>query len=358
MKLSHNIIEEIKMWNGFEEFNGKNIEVISDDSEISSDCEITLLMKAIEEDNVNAVKELCDAGVNVNRIAKGIEQTPLLCISENSINSVEISKILIDKGANVNYINVIIDEIFTSPLINAVKNGDIELIKLLIDNGANVNSDNSSALKMANESSQKNAIELLLKNGVENETNYQIENEEEFDPFKRIDDLLLKYKKDEIDENPQLQNEIKIKSINQNINIKKLSLFSKLFYSKATNNLLNELNIAEQELNNQSFFLVKKNIKKIIFKDSKKSVNNGKSLKSTIYYLISNISGDLFESGKYNFKTLFGEFDNGYHLLDLFEKSIEKLVEMNEITKETGLREKNAIRENMKSLISQKLPFY
>mgnify|MGYP000256074916 CR=1 FL=1 len=208
MRLSTETAATIKKWKGFEDFDDENVEYVSKDPEIFSDCELTLLMKAIEEDDVEVVQALCDAGVNVNRVAKETNQVPLMCFDEDSLNSAEISKILIAFGADVNYLrpscfNDIesFNGLFSSPLIDAIDAGDfqrvkllidsgadvnlcsvkngfcaisqlnpmnndyLKILKLLVDNGANINADNSSALKMAVEIGNIKAIELLLENG-------------------------------------------------------------------------------------------------------------------------------------------------------------------------------------------------
>lgn len=139
------IYKEINQWIGFEDFDGKDIEALSKDPEIFSDCEVTILMKAIEEDNLEVVKALCKAGANVNRIAKGTDQTPLICFEEESKNSTEIAKVLIEYGADVNYIRPFDLEddtfyyLFSSPLMNAIASGNYERVKLLINSGAEVN---------------------------------------------------------------------------------------------------------------------------------------------------------------------------------------------------------------------------
>jgi len=207
MKLTPETITEINKWTGFEDFDGKDIEVVSKDPEIFSDCEVTILMKAIEEGNLEVVKSLCKAGANVNRVAKGTDQTPLICFEEESKNSTEIAKVLIEYGADVNYIRPFdleddtFNYLFSSPLMNAIDSGNYERVKLLINSGAevnaclvengycaisslnpehkdyleilkllieknaNVNADNSCALKMAIEIGNIKAIKLLLESG-------------------------------------------------------------------------------------------------------------------------------------------------------------------------------------------------
>jgi Ankyrin repeat. len=98
-------IEEIRNWNGFQNFDGKNIEYNSQDEDIFEGYEVSVLMEAIRRGEIEIVENLCKAGANVNRIVKETHQTPLICFDDESENSTEIAKILIDYGANVNYLS-------------------------------------------------------------------------------------------------------------------------------------------------------------------------------------------------------------------------------------------------------------
>jgi len=205
--LPKKIVEKIQKWNGFSEFNGMDVEYNSRDEEIFEGCEVSVLMEAIRKGNIEIVGALCKAGANVNRIAKETDQTPLISFEEESKNSPEIAKILIDYGADVNYLRPFdleddtFNYLFSSPLTDAINAGNFEriellidsgakvnlcliengycaitqlhpkhddylqILKLLIENGANVNADNSSALKMAIEIGNIKAIQLLLDSG-------------------------------------------------------------------------------------------------------------------------------------------------------------------------------------------------
>ena len=60
-------------------------------------------------------------------------QTPLICAIEN--NKLDVAKILIDNGANINTA----DNEGESPLISAIWNEHLEMAKTLVDKGANIN---------------------------------------------------------------------------------------------------------------------------------------------------------------------------------------------------------------------------
>ncbi len=84
-------------------------------------------------------------------------------------NRLEVSKLLIEKGADVNAFGN-----GNTPLILAatsgMKKGDIELAKLLIKNGANVNlpsEDGVTALMMAAEKGDTEFVTLLLENSAD-----------------------------------------------------------------------------------------------------------------------------------------------------------------------------------------------
>lgn len=143
-KLSEKSISEIQNWKGFKHFDGTNIEYNSQNSEIFSDCEVSVLMQAIAEENLTIIRELCDLGANVNRIAKGYEESPLLYFEKESNKILEITKILVSYGADINYFKTY-DELFdegrhfTNPLSNACEFGNYELVKYLLENGAKIN---------------------------------------------------------------------------------------------------------------------------------------------------------------------------------------------------------------------------
>lgn len=86
--------------------------------------------------------------------------TPLMTAVKN--NNMEITKMLIEKGADVNDITINSRE---SAIFFAVNNDNIEIVKLLISKGADVNMVNAYAqtpLTIAVEKGNKKMINLLL----------------------------------------------------------------------------------------------------------------------------------------------------------------------------------------------------
>lgn len=94
------------------------------------------LEKAIKTQNLNLVKQLIDKGVDVNSINSSGD-TPLLVatrIMYNKTSIHDIIKLLIEKGANIYYLN-------PNTQITPIDQGynDILTLKIFINNGLNVN---------------------------------------------------------------------------------------------------------------------------------------------------------------------------------------------------------------------------
>lgn len=91
------------------------------------------LTEAVKQNDVKAVEELLQHGADVNEQAgtDGWSALMLAAIKER----VEIARLLVAKGANVNQKT----EIGITPLMNAGKSCCTEIARLLIENGAEVN---------------------------------------------------------------------------------------------------------------------------------------------------------------------------------------------------------------------------
>ena len=127
----------------------------------SSDEYHTPLTMAIELDNIAIVEELIRGGANVNDEGGYGYETPLI----TAISNIEILKVLISAGADVNYVKEEDDDIDDdidedediediedediddediedrrgdSPLIIASRLGNIEIVKELLHSGANI----------------------------------------------------------------------------------------------------------------------------------------------------------------------------------------------------------------------------
>ena len=102
------------------------------------------LARAIKYGVTDQVEYLLSKSKNIDALDSNGDTALTLAIKENNVNLV---KMIINKGANINiisFINNYSDEY--SPLMIASKNGNKEIVNLLIKNGANVNLLNSSSM--------------------------------------------------------------------------------------------------------------------------------------------------------------------------------------------------------------------
>ena len=106
---------------------------------------------------------LLDKGANVNAIARNATGfTALTGAIAN--NHVEISKLLVRRGADVNHRY----EGGVSPLMEASQNGNLELVRFLLENGADPNAktgDGKTPLSFAKEKNHGEVIEALKRRG-------------------------------------------------------------------------------------------------------------------------------------------------------------------------------------------------
>ncbi len=108
-----------------------------------------MLAKAIKDNDISAVQEAIGRNANINEICKDdgstddmfCQYTPLGLAIQNT--NVEIAKILIENGADVNAKFVMSESIIPiteiSALGLAIKNGDEAMVELLITHGADTN---------------------------------------------------------------------------------------------------------------------------------------------------------------------------------------------------------------------------
>ena len=119
---------------------------------------VSELIAAVKDNNIDNVKTLINKGDDVNERNRN-EETPLTIAS--SLGNVEVAKILIINGADVNakrYVNSY------TPLMYAAEDGNDAVVKLLIDNGADVNARDKwgrTALAIAKEKRHTKVIQLL-----------------------------------------------------------------------------------------------------------------------------------------------------------------------------------------------------
>lgn len=139
---------------------------------------IPALYAAVQLSNTTSsleiVKILIDAGADVNMYTKS-GYTPLVTASErsNSTSSLETVKLLLDSGAEINAKTSIGNTALMFAVRNSRIKSSLETVKLLIDRGADINAkDNNKntslmiACKFSNDTSSLETVKFLLDRGV------------------------------------------------------------------------------------------------------------------------------------------------------------------------------------------------
>ena len=127
------------------------------------------LHKAIVDGKINFCKTLINMGLikNINYTSKdNVGDTLLIAIARSYYTDINIVKLLIDKGANINLVN----NYQSTALLIASFHNKIEMVKLLIENGADinvVNHNNHTALTHVVIYGTKELIKLLVDNGAD-----------------------------------------------------------------------------------------------------------------------------------------------------------------------------------------------
>jgi len=215
------------------------------------------------------------------------------------------------------------------------------LVSKGIDTGQK-NNEGISAYSLSKRLGNKGIIELLRND------------------FSAIDDIIENVEKEDVTNDSFHKEDYDDFEQNQDKSYK-VGLLSRLFKPKEIIKLLEELNKVEIDFKNEHFKIVKDVIKKAISKNQKtliQEIRNGKSENFLIYNMLRIFSGNLFETGKYPYRSFFGDsYDSGYYLLSFFDKSLDRLVEFGEMEEQVAHEQKKIIRENMNHLISKQLPW-
>lgn len=118
-----------------------------------------------EEDKISMMKDVLKKGSRVNLLRLDCYSPLLYAIQENSLS---MTTLLIDHGANINFINKIDGK---SPLEFAIQKKSLALIKLLIEKGANININvgggKSSLLWYALKQGDLSIVDYLMKNHID-----------------------------------------------------------------------------------------------------------------------------------------------------------------------------------------------
>jgi len=133
-----------------------------------------------------------------------------------------------------------------------------------------------------------------------------------------------------------------------------MNFLNKFFPPKEIKEALGILEEAECEFSSKDFNLIKGHIKKILHSHPDKFVEmikQGETPRQWVYSTISNIAGDLVESGNYHiYRGVINPAGIGNELLKIYNKAIDKLVEIKVLDNERAKKEKAALQENIKSV--------
>ena len=136
-------------------------------------------------------------------------------------------------------------------------------------------------------------------------------------------------------------------------NIKKFTK-ARTQFPKEVKEALKMLNKMERSFDNAGFHLVRNHIEKMILAQPNKFVDiiqRGTSLRVWIFTAVANTAGDFLESGNYHiYRGVLNPMGPGNDLLRLFDAAVDELVKIGVLKPEKAKEEKEAIRENIKSV--------
>lgn len=119
---------------------------------------MTPLLYALQNNNIESVEYLLKNNANVN-----IKDKYGYSAFYYAANNAEFTKMLIDKGADVN----LGDNYKRTPLMNAISYENLGVIKLLTDNGADVNAKDYAGFTPLMFTSSPKIVELLIDRGAD-----------------------------------------------------------------------------------------------------------------------------------------------------------------------------------------------
>jgi hypothetical protein len=134
----------------------------------------TLLHLSSYNNNFKSFKELLKLGANPNIADSSHCSTPLIEVAQSFENKLKYAEELIKYHANVNYIECsegnLEQKTNLTPLIAASGRNNLEMVKLLVENGANINYTNSNdedAISLATLSKNYDIVLYLLQKGAD-----------------------------------------------------------------------------------------------------------------------------------------------------------------------------------------------
>lgn len=127
-----------------------------------------------------------------------------------------------------------------------------------------------------------------------------------------------------------------------------MNIFKKLFLSKELKATLGILEEIDYEFKHDIFPMVKKYAEDLILQNKEFIINKiqkeGRTPREAAYSFINNASGNLLETGRFHiYRGMLTR--EGYQLLHIFDKTVEKLFEMGAIEEEYLKSQKEGMRE-------------
>lgn len=147
--------------------------LIENGVKVESDFDLTIAIRNLPERDINnssnlklkLVKLLVENGADVNSKHGFLRNDTALGISSYE-NEFEITKFLVEQGANVNY-----GDIDFTPLHRAVYHNNFKMVELLLQKGANINKKNSrdgnTPIYTSMRWNNKSMTDYLIKNGAD-----------------------------------------------------------------------------------------------------------------------------------------------------------------------------------------------
>lgn len=115
---------------------------------------------AINNNNIERLRELINSGANVNCRIGDYNSTPLIRAAESSRE--EMVKLLLEKGASVNSQSKLLETALFPAIFEAKISGDLNIVKILLDAGADLNvKDDNGWTPLKKAWNQPEIIELL-----------------------------------------------------------------------------------------------------------------------------------------------------------------------------------------------------
>lgn len=133
-----------------------------------------------------------------------------------------------------------------------------------------------------------------------------------------------------------------------------MNKIKRVLQPKEIKDLLNLLDELSNKFNSVSFELVRKEVEEQVLEQSNefvKMIQRGIQMRPWLYNACANISGDLAESGKYHlWRGVLNPIGQGQDLIKIFDEFVDELLIMGEIDNVMAERQKQGLRENIRTV--------